>query len=184
MKALVFLADGFEEVEAITPIDYLRRAGIEVVTVAVGGGRTVTGSHGIPVTADSIINAVPPTGDWNCVVLPGGTAGVAKLAASPKLNSLLKQAAGSGVLIAAICAAPAAVLAPKGLLAGKRVTGYPGTESTVTGAQWTEGAVVIDGKILTSRGAGTAAAFSLAIIEQLLDNEAAQRVASAALVSL
>ncbi|GHU73895.1 DJ-1 family protein [Spirochaetia bacterium] len=168
-KVIVLLAEGFEEVEAITPIDYLRRAGIEVTTAAVGAGgtdggtsRTVTGSHGIPVTADAVLLNLVKAGKtaasaWDAVLIPGGLPGAVNLAASKETGALLKEMAAAGRTVAAICASPAMVLAPLGILAGKRFTCYPGMEKTVSGAQWSADTVVIDsnaaGGILLPAGA-------------------------------
>ncbi|MDR3335529.1 MAG: DJ-1/PfpI family protein [Treponema sp.] len=186
-KAIIFLAEGFEEVEAITPIDYLRRAGIEVSTVAVGskGTNEVKGAHGIPVIADTSLSALAGrlTGaSWDAALLPGGIPGAPNLAASGELGAFLKDMAGAGKLVAAICASPAVVLFPLGLLKDRCFTGYPGTEKEVSGAQWSEGTVVIDGNIITSRGAGTAAAWATAIIGKLLDEGTAQKIAAAVLL--
>jgi 4-methyl-5(b-hydroxyethyl)-thiazole monophosphate biosynthesis len=180
-KALVFLADGFEEVEAVTPIDYLRRAGIEVTTVSISGSRTVKGSHGIPVTADALLTELPAT-SWDALVLPGGLPGASNLAASEETGTLLKAQAEAGRLVAAICASPAVVLAPLGLLKGRRFTCYPGMEAQVSGAQWSEDKVVTDGNILTSRGAGTAGLFAAAVIGKLLCQADADKVAGSVLL--
>jgi 4-methyl-5(b-hydroxyethyl)-thiazole monophosphate biosynthesis len=127
-KVIVFLADGFEEVEAITPIDYLRRAGIEVSTVSVGPNPAVKGSHGISVMSDSTLLEIGRSRFWDAVLLPGGMPGAANIAASEGAASLLRESAQAGKLICAICAAPAVVLAPLGILAGRRFTCYPGME--------------------------------------------------------
>ena len=189
-KVLILLAEGFEEVEAITPIDYLRRAGIEVTVASIGESRTVTGSHSIPVTADTTFanlagkkqsrDAVAwDAPAWDAVVVPGGGAGAANLAASKETGALLKEMAASGKWICAICASPAVVLAPLGIMAGKKFTCYPGlekevrAESAAVGARWSEDRVVIDGNIITSRGAGTAGEFAAAIIGRLVGDKAA-----------
>jgi 4-methyl-5(b-hydroxyethyl)-thiazole monophosphate biosynthesis len=179
--AFVLLADGFEEVEAVTPVDFLRRAGVEAVTVAVGKDRTVAGARGIPVVADRVIADIGGLA-YDAVVLPGGMGGSANLAASGAVDALVREAAANGKLVAAICAAPAVVLAPKGILAGKRFTCFPGMEKAVSGAVWVEEKVVVDGSLITSRGAGTAAFFALAVIEYLLGRETAENIGKTTLV--
>jgi 4-methyl-5(b-hydroxyethyl)-thiazole monophosphate biosynthesis len=186
-KVLVLLAEGFEEVEAVSPIDYLRRAGIEVKTVSVSGerGAPVTGSHGIPVLPDLVLEDINAAG-WDGVLLPGGMPGAAHLAASAGAAALVKAMAAGGKLICAICASPALVLAPWGLLEDRRFTCFPGMEQQAAQAapeaRWSEDPVVRDGSVITSRGAGTAAAWSLKIIETLLGLEAAQKIAAAVLL--
>jgi 4-methyl-5(b-hydroxyethyl)-thiazole monophosphate biosynthesis len=180
-RALVFLAPGFEEVEALTPVDYLRRAGIEVITAALGKERLVTGSHDIPVMADTSLedlvkeDKLHPS-HWDAVILPGGMPGSANLGASGEIGVFLKDMAAEDKWVCAICAAPALVLAPLGLLEEREFTCFPGLEEKVTGAKWREDRVVVDinpspkkGGIITSRGAGTAGDFSVAIISTLLD---------------
>ncbi|MDR3167473.1 MAG: DJ-1/PfpI family protein [Treponema sp.] len=185
-KAILLLADGFEEVEAITPVDYLRRAGIEVCTAAIGSGREVRGSHGIPVTADLILgdllrqDKIP---SWDGVLLPGGMPGAANLAASAETGSFLKAMAAGDKWVCAICASPAVVLSPLGLLKGRRFTCFPGMETQVSGAHWQEEPVVVDGNIITSRAAGTAAAWALTIIAKLAGDGAAKKIASSVLLS-
>ncbi|GHV36063.1 DJ-1 family protein [Spirochaetia bacterium] len=192
-KVIVLLAEGFEEVEAITPIDYLRRAGLEVTTAAVGASRTVTGSHGIPVTADAVLPDLVKAGKaaasaWDAVLIPGGMPGAANLAASTETGALLKEmAAAAGKIVAAICASPAVVLAPLGILAGRRFTCYPGMEEKVSGARWSDDKVVIDsdsagGSIITSRGAGTAAAFAIAVIGKLVGEAEGKKIATSVLL--
>jgi 4-methyl-5(b-hydroxyethyl)-thiazole monophosphate biosynthesis len=195
-KAIVFLAEGFEEVEAITPIDYLRRAGVEVATVAVGAangsGALVLGSHGVGVAADTTLEVLAKSGGadasaWDVVVLPGGGKGSENLAASAALGDFVKAMASAGKLVAAICAAPAVVLAPLGLLAGKKFTCYPGMEDraarfAVSGAAWSADRVVADGQLITSRGAGTAGEFARAIIGKLLGEAAAEKLGESVLL--
>jgi protein deglycase len=178
-KVLVLLAEGFEEVEAVTPIDYLRRSGIEVTTAAIGKSLAVKGSHGIQITADALLDSLLAEGKllpsvWDGVVIPGGLPGSDNLAASRETGALVTEMAEQGKLICAICAAPARMLSPLGLLKGKKFTCFPGEEEKVIsassasyGAQWKEDRVVIDGSIITSRGAGTAGEFACAIIEKL-----------------
>ncbi|MDR2245970.1 MAG: DJ-1/PfpI family protein [Treponema sp.] len=182
-KVIVFLADGFEEVEAITPIDYLRRAGIEVCALAVGQDKTVAGAHGIKVLADAGLSELAKQGKTaDGVLLPGGMPGASNLAASPEVGSLLKEAAQGGKWVCAICASPAVVLAPLGLLKGRRFTCYPGMEKEVSDGEWSADPVVIHENIITSHAAGTAALWATAIIGKLLGEEEAQRIASAVLL--
>jgi 4-methyl-5(b-hydroxyethyl)-thiazole monophosphate biosynthesis len=182
-KAIVLLADGFEDVEAVTPVDYLRRAGIEVSTVSISESLTVTSKWGgIKMIADATLADIKQGGDWDAVILPGGMPGASNLAASKETGSLLKNMAVEGKLICAICAAPAIVLAPLGLLSGKKFTCYPGMEEKVNNGKWSDDRVVTDGNIITSRGAGTAGEFAVAIIEKLLDKAAAQKIADTVLL--
>ena len=153
----VFLANGFEDIEAIAPIDILRRAGAKVVTVGVGS-RSVVSANGIPVTADISEEQVRLSEALDMVVLPGGGQGTANLAKSKTVLSAVKYCAERDRFIAAICAAPT-VLGEAGLLRGKRATCYPGLESKLTGAIPTGESVVRDGNIITAKGAGVALAF-------------------------
>ena len=173
--ACVLLADGFEEVEAVTPIDYLRRAGIEVHILGVTG-KTVSGSHGIKIEAS--VGASGFNGDYDCIVVPGGARGAANIAASPAAVYLIKRHFGAGKLVAAICAAPAVVLhSACGILKGRRFTAYPGTESKVEGAVFSEDRVVADGNLITSRAAGSAGEFAYAIVSALEGEGAAAELA-------
>jgi 4-methyl-5(b-hydroxyethyl)-thiazole monophosphate biosynthesis len=185
-KAIVLLAGGFEEVEAVTPVDYLRRAGIEVYCVAVGEN-PVTGSHGIVLQADAVLAEMMAEGpsplceSFDAVLLPGGMAGAGNLAASKEAGALISAMARKK-LVAAICASPAVVLAPLGLLEGKRFTCYPGMEKGLSGGAWSQDRVVIDGNLITSRGAGTAGAFAVAVIGKLLGEEAGEKTARSVLL--
>jgi 4-methyl-5(b-hydroxyethyl)-thiazole monophosphate biosynthesis len=186
-RAIVFLADGFEEVEAITPIDYLRRAGIEVATVSIGPDARVQGSHGIAVNADNILANIEAQGkadpaDWDAVVLPGGGGGSDNLASSAAVGSFVTAMARAGKLVCAICAAPAVVLAPLGLLKGRNFACFPGMEERISGAFWKGDRVVIDGSLVTSRGAGTAGEFAVAIIGKLLGDAEGEKVARSVLL--
>jgi 4-methyl-5(b-hydroxyethyl)-thiazole monophosphate biosynthesis len=194
-KALVLLAPGFEEVEAVSPLDYLRRSGIEVTAAALeapgGEGREVAGSHGIGLRADrGLAELAAEAGGisglcrtLDAVVLPGGMPGASNLAASGDTAGLLGAMAREGRIIAAICASPAVVLAPLGLLKGRRFTCYPGMEEGLEGGFWSEDPVVVDGNLITSRGAGTAGAFAVAIIGALLGPDAGARVARSVLLN-
>ncbi len=178
--ACVLLADGFEEVEAVTPIDYMRRAGIEVHILGVTG-KTVSGSHGIRIEAG--LGAEGFNADYDCIVVPGGARGADNIAANPAAVYLIKRHFGAGKLVAAICAAPAAVLhSACGILAGRRFTGFPGTEAKVEGAIFSEERVVVDGNLITSRAAGSAGEFSYAIISALEGERAAAEVANKVLL--
>jgi 4-methyl-5(b-hydroxyethyl)-thiazole monophosphate biosynthesis len=183
-KAIVLLAEGFEEVEAITPVDYLRRAGIEVTTAAAGRDRQVRGARGVPVTADAILGdlAGKGTASWDAVILPGGMPGASNLAASGETAALVKEMAAAGKVVAAICASPAVVLAPLGLLAGRCFTCFPGMEDRVPGAKWSGDRVVTNGNLVTSRGAGTAGEFAVAIIGKLLSPAEGKKVADTVLL--
>ncbi len=170
----VFLAEGFEEIEAVTPIDTLRRCGLDVCTVGVTG-KVVTGSHGIPVTCDKVIDEVSEDG-IEALVLPGGMPGTKNLAACEKLTKLIVRCHNKGVLIGAICAAPT-VLGGLGLLSGREAVCYPGMESGLGGAKSSDKPCVKDGNIITSRGAGTALDFSYALITALKGGAAAEELA-------
>jgi 4-methyl-5(b-hydroxyethyl)-thiazole monophosphate biosynthesis len=165
---LIPLADGCEELEAVTLIDLLRRADITVVTAAIQH-RTIIGSRGTPLIADSLLKDVMDK-DFDMVVLPGGLPGATHLNDAPLVHTILKRTYQNGYAVAAICAAPL-VLANAGLLASKAATCYPGTLKSSDGPNLTlsDDAVVIDGRVLTSRGPGTAMDFALAIIAYLTD---------------
>ena len=185
-KAIVLLADGFEDVEAITPIDYLRRAGIDVTIASISQTLEVVSRWGgIRMLADTTLTEILSKNEQtahDAVILPGGMPGASNLAASAEVNKLLNEIASAGKLICAICASPAVILAPQGLLSGKKFTCYPGMEEKVTGGIWLPDRVVVDGNIITSRGAGTAGEFAVAIIGKLLDEAAAKKIAEAVLL--
>lgn len=178
-SALVILSEGFEEIEAITPIDLLRRAGISVVMAALGS-RTVRGAHGITVLADEELKSDSALCD--AIVLPGGQQGTSNLAASDLVVDLVASYFAAGRICAAICAAPL-VLAKAGILAARRVACYPGIESMLGDARISQSDVVTDGNIITSRGAGTAVAFAIALIESLENREIAWETARKILYS-
>jgi protein deglycase len=165
-RVLVPLAEGFEEIEAVTMIDLLRRAGVEVVTAGLAPG-PVTGSHGISLAPDTDLGSVLDQ-QFDMAALPGGMPGAANLAADPRLVAFLRQLADHGGCVAAICAAPS-VLAQAGLLAGKRATSFPGflDPERAPGTILSDEPVVADGQVITSRGPGTAMDFALALIERL-----------------
>ena len=170
----ILLADGFEEIEALCPLDLLRRAGVEAKTVSVTEKRVVTGSHGIAVTAD--LTAENSLSDFDMLVLPGGMPGTTHLDKSQFCDGLLRAAVKSDAYIAAICAAPS-VLAQYGLLAGRRATCYPGFEDRCAGAQMVDADVVTDGQITTGRALGAAIPFALELVRLLTDEQTAARTA-------
>lgn len=172
-RIAVLLADGFEEVEAVTPIDFLRRSGMEVVTAGVTG-KTVTGAHGIRITADASLGELRP--DFDGVVIPGGMPGAQNIADSAEAVALVRKALTAGKLVGAICAAPAVVLGAHGMLKGKRFTCYPGFEKDVKDAFFSPDRVVKDANLITSRGPGTAAEFSVALIDYLAGKDAAANI--------
>lgn len=163
---VVFLAAGFEEIEALATVDVLRRADVGVCTVGIGG-RTVTGSHGITVVADVADSDWEPCTAVEAVVLPGGMPGTINLEASPVVKDTVNCAAGRGALLCAICAAPS-VLGKWELLRGRRATCYPGFEEYLLGATAVDAAVVEDGACITARGAGAALEFGFAIVGRLV----------------
>lgn len=161
----LFLANGFEEIEALGTVDILRRAQIPVQTVSITNDRVVTGAHNVPVTADTIFDKVNFS-DVDVLVLPGGMPGAKHLNEHEKLKELIKKFDGQGKSIAAICAAPM-VLGGIGLLDGKRATCYPGFEPELPGAETTGESVVVDGNITTGRGPGLVFDFALRLVEQI-----------------
>lgn len=172
--AAVFLADGCEEVEALTQVDFLRRAGIKVITAGIGK-KTITGGHDIHITADTEVDQLEEPLD--AVIMPGGMPGAEHIAKSQKANDIIQSTYRAGNLVAAICAAPAVVLAPTGILAGKKATCYPGFEERLSDdIKFSEERVVVDGNVITSRGPGTAAEFAVAIIRYLEGDKAADEI--------
>ena len=171
----ILLGTGFEEIEALTPVDLLRRAGVEVRTVGLNG-KIVYGSHGIGVEADITIGELD-TSDADMIVLPGGLGGVASIRGCEKALEAVKAVYDSGKYVAAICAGPT-VLADMGLLSGVQATCYPGQIPNMKDAVVVENAAcVTDGKVITGTSAGTAVPFALALIEALKGAEAARVIA-------
>jgi 4-methyl-5(b-hydroxyethyl)-thiazole monophosphate biosynthesis len=169
----VFLADGFEEIEALTPMDVLRRAGLDVRTVGVGSKR-VTGSHRVEVIAD-IEEKEMEFDSLQAVVLPGGLPGAVNLDRSRSVQKAVARCFEGGGYVAAICAAPS-VLGHMGLLKGKRATCSPGFEKELLGAEFCDESVVADGKIITGNGPGAAMPFALKLAEVLSGEETARRL--------
>ncbi len=174
----MFLANGMEEVEALTPLDLLRRAGVAVTTVGIGG-EEITGSHGITIRAD-MPDTLYRDGAPDGIILPGGMPGTKHLDASPIVDAALKAAARRGALIAAICAAPM-VLGKRGLLKGYKATCYPGFEQYLDGADVGDvraTRVVSDRDRITAAGMGAAFAFGLALVTKLCGKEKADELAA------
>ncbi len=177
---LVPLAPGFEEIEAVTVIDVLRRAGV-VVRVAGLDARRVTGSHGITLETDCLLDEVVPD-ELAMLVLPGGMPGTTNLAADGRILELVRALERSGRKVGAICAAPL-VLERAGVLAGREVTAYPGVRDRLPSARVLAApAVVRSGPLLTSQGVGTALDFALALVEDLCGAARARELAAAMLV--
>lgn len=175
-KVLVPLAAGCEELEAVTIIDLLRRAGIDVVVAGLQPG-IVKSSRGTLLVPDCTLDVVLHE-NFDMVVLPGGMPGASHLKDDARIIELLKKMAAAGKYTAAICAAPM-VLAEAGVLNGKRATSYPGFLDGLSGVTVSAAAVVLDGKVLTSRGPGTAMDFALALVETLTGAENRQQVEAA-----
>ena len=165
MKTMyVFLADGFEEIEALAPIDVMRRAGLSVTTVSVTDNLVVNGAHGIPVVADAVFGELDYA-DAALLFLPGGLPGATNLEAHAGLSELLcAKAKEEGVILSAICAAPL-VLGGLGLLQGRQATCYPGFEGTMIGASYTAAKVTVDGGIFTACGPGAAWGLGFTFVE-------------------
>ena len=175
-KVYVFMADGTEEVEALTVIDLLRRAQVEVVTVSVMEKKQIRSSHNIGIEADELYGESDYM-DGAMVVLPGGMPGTTHLKNHEKLRKVLFAYQEAGKYLAAICAAPS-VFGANGMLAGKKAICYPGFEAELQGAVVTNERVVTDGQFITSKGLGTAIEFSLELITLLVNAETAERIAN------
>lgn len=174
-KTLMLFAEGFEEVEALTVVDLLRRAEIGCDMVSLAGTDTVTGSHGISVGVMGPLEGLALDG-YDAVILPGGMPGTKHLAADERVIDALRRFNAAGKLTAAICAAPT-VLAKAGLLEGRRAVCYPGMEGQLTGRAGGDGKVEVDGTVITGRGVGTAIPFALAIVEYFSGKERAEELA-------
>lgn len=170
----VFLANGFEEIEAISPIDLLRRNGKDVVTVGVGG-KIITGSHNIPVTADITADEINLNNDLEMIVLPGGMPGTLNLEKDSSVQNAIDFCSKHNKFIAAICAAPS-ILGHKGLLKGKTAVCFNGFEDQLEGAVIGSNSVEADGNIITARGAGVAVKFGLKLVEKLTSAEASRKL--------
>lgn len=194
MNVVVFLADGFEEVEALTPVDYLRRVGVNVITASCGEALNVTGSHKITVVADALVADI--TSDVysgnipDAVIIPGGMPGASNVAECENAVKVINEVYKAGGITAAICAAPVVVFAKLGLLSGKKYTCYPTMEQQLEkwcGSEWlklTKDAVftgercVLDGKLITAAGPGTAEEFAIQLVRSLVGEDAAGKLIS------
>ena len=170
----LFLAEGFEEVEALATLDVLRRAEVDTKTVGVIG-KVVTGSHGIPVTADLVIDEAVADDALTGVILPGGMPGTKNLEASQTVQTFLQYAKEHQLLVAAICAAPS-ILGHLGFLNGRQATCFPGFETELEGATVTGDSVTVDGNFITGKGAGAAHLFGEAIAARFIGKEEAHAV--------
>ena len=168
-KVYVFLADGFETVEALAPVDVMRRAGLDVVTVSIMGHSEVVSAQNVTVLADEVYENLT-FADASALVLPGGGVGTDNLSAHGPLRALLVDACPRGMLVAAICAAPM-VFGRIGILEGKRATCYPGCEGDLFGAEYTAAKVEQDGNIITACGPGASFDFGFAIVDRFCGAE-------------
>lgn len=181
-ESFLFLADGFEEIEALTAVDVLRRAGMPVRTVSISSSLSVRGAHGVAVHADVLFdNTLFADPEW--LILPGGMPGATNLHDfAPLMGLLQRQAASKSGRIAAICAAPAEVLGAEGMLRGRRATCYPGFEAKLAGAEYIDTKVVTDGKFTTANGPASALVWALEIVSQTLGEEKCFAVANGMLL--
>lgn len=175
-RVYIFLADGFEDIEGLTVVDLMRRAGVDIDTVSISDTREVTTSRGVSLLTDRVFKDTDFS-DADMLVLPGGMPGTAYLGACGPLTTLVREFYDRGGKVAAICAAPS-VLAQLGILEGRRATSYPSFMDKLTGATVCEDSVVVDGNLTTSRGMGTAIDFGLSLIAQLLGQEKADEIAA------
>lgn len=170
----VYLANGFEEIEALAPVDFLKRAGVEVVLVGVGSD-VICGAHGIKVSSDITIDKAELNDKLQGIILPGGMPGAENLNNSPDVQKAIDYCARNNKIIAAICAAPF-ILGRKGLLKGKNATCFPGFEDELEGAILADAGVMIDGMIVTAKGAGVAWEFGAAICSIITGEEKALEI--------
>lgn len=171
----VYLADGFEEIETVAPVDILRRAGKTVITVSITDKKEVKGARGVSFVADEVIDNIDIT-KAQLIVLPGGCPGFENLAACDKVTEHIEYMLENGRLVAAICGAPAAVLGAKGYLENVRATCYPGMEDMMKGATVYHGDVCVDKNIITARAAGSAVEFALTLARLTAGDDIANKV--------
>lgn len=172
-KVVVFLAEGFEEIESVSVVDILRRAGIEVVSAGLSAN-PIKGSRGILIVADKSLDDVSPD-EFDMVVLPGGLPGTANLEKDPRVIKFLEEMENQGKYLAAICAAPR-VLRKAGLMKNKKITSHPSLSDQFPESHYLEDRVVVDGRIITSRGPGTALEFAFQLMDVLLGEKAVGEV--------
>ncbi len=170
----MFFADGFEEVEAIAALDVIRRAGIEIESVGTGS-KQVTGAHGITVICDKTDDEIAVSDSLDGIILPGGMPGTTNLLNSETVGKFIDYCKENGLFICAICAAPM-ILGRKGLLNGKKAVCFPGFEEELSGAEISDEYVCVDGKIITSKGMGSAVKFGLAIVSQVKGKDVADKL--------
>jgi 4-methyl-5(b-hydroxyethyl)-thiazole monophosphate biosynthesis len=174
-KVLIFFADGFEEIEAITPVDVLRRAEVDVTTVSITNNRKVKGSHNIEITTDTLLDEIKDI-EADMLILPGGLPGAENLKNSKELKQIIQNYSDKGKSIGAICAAPM-VLGEMGILKDKKATCYPGFEKYLHGAEVSTNGVETSSNIITGKGVGAAMKFSLELVAQLIDRQTADELA-------
>ncbi len=170
----IFLANGFEEVEALATVDVLRRADLKVKIVGVGSD-VITGAHGISTVCDAVDSGLTPGDDIEAVILPGGMPGTLNLERSAKVNAFVDYAYENQKLVCAICAAPS-ILGHKGMLKGKKAVCFPGFESELEGAELSDSFVVTDGNIITAKGMGSAVKFGIAIGAAFVDEAKMKKI--------
>ena len=181
MRSFLFLANGFEEIEALTTVDVMRRAGMDVKTVSINADRKATGAHGVIVTADATFNECDFDGaEW--LILPGGMPGASNLAAHERLCDKLHDHNAKGGKIAAICASPGVVLGPLGIMRGKAGVCYPGFETLMQGCNVQSTLVAVDDNVVTGSSPAAAMPFALAIVEITKGAEVADSVAQGMLL--
>lgn len=173
-RVFSFWADGLEEIEALTPVDVLRRAGNEVTTVSIMGRKTIHGSHGIDVTADHLFEETDFS-DGDLFILPGGGEGTQNLSACQPLRALLTEKYQAGKQVAAICAAPS-VFGSLGFVKGRKAVVYPGMEKTLTGAEALDVPTVTDGNVTTGHGPGASMDFALELVRVINGEKAAVKL--------
>ncbi len=175
MKVIIFLAEGFEEVEALTTVDYLRRKDIVVDTISITKEKEVRGAHNIVVLADKVMDEIGDIDSYDGVIIPGGLPGATNLRDHSKVVEVVRKVFDSNKLAAAICAGPI-VFERAGIIKGRKVTSYPGFAGDLKDAIYEEENVVVDKNIITARGPALAVDFALAIVEYLMGKEKAEEL--------